>query len=117
MDFKHPSRAYGIFCEQLPSALERLRCSLGMALALVHHLVFKRCMRFEQIARGLSLFAADRALVEFVPREDRFVREWWSPRFSWYTLDGFVSAFRQEFRNVTILPSHPEPRVLLLCER
>lgn len=117
VDFKHPSPPYGTFCEQLPGAIERLRSSLGMALALVHHLVFKRCMRFEQIARGLSLFAADRVLVEFVPREDRWVREWWSPRYSWYTLDGFIAALRQEFSNVTILPSHPEPRVLLYGER
>lgn len=118
MDIARPSPASnGVFCEPGPSAAERLRSSVGMALALVHHLVFKNNMRFEQIVDGLSLFSADRALVEFVPREDRFVREWWSPRFSWYTMDGFISSLKQEFRNVTILPSHPEPRVLLLCER
>lgn len=115
MDFRYPSPAYGIFSEQLPCARQRLRCSIGLALALAHHLVFKSRLRFEQIAHGLSLFAADRVLVEFVPPEDRFIREWCTSQFSWYTLDAFVSALQQEYRSVQILPSYPEPRVLLLC--
>ena len=43
MDLTHPTLAgYAMFCGHDPSATQRLRGSLGMALALIHYLVFKK---------------------------------------------------------------------------
>lgn len=117
MDFRFPTPAYGLSYKLFPSAAERLQCDMVLALGLTHHLVFKRQLNFHQLADGLSIFSKGWLLVEFVPREDQYVREWWSEKYSWYTLDNFVGALKRHFRNVAILPSSPEPRVLLLCEK
>jgi SAM-dependent methyltransferase len=117
MDFRNPSPGYGLCNQWLAPATERLKCDMVLALALIHHLVFKQHLNFDQIINGLSIFSKRWLLVEFIPRDDRYVREWWSERFSWYTLDNFISALKKQFHNVRILPSYPEPRVLLLCEK
>jgi hypothetical protein len=97
--------------------VDRLRCDMVLALALVHHLVFEQRLNFELSIRGLSAFAKKCLLVEFIGREDRCVRERLSDRFSWYTLENFSSALRREFREVTRFPSDEEHRWVLLCER
>jgi SAM-dependent methyltransferase len=117
MDFTCPSPGYGVVNQLSSPATERLRCDLVLALALVHHLVFKKYMNFEQIASALDTFSSRWLLVEFVPREDKYVREWWSERYSWYQLDNFIGALKKHYREVSILPSDPDPRVLLLCEK
>jgi len=117
MDFRFPTPGYGLCYQSFPPATERLKCDMVLALALTHHLVFKGQLNFAQIVDGLSIFTRKWLLVEFVPREDRYVREWWSERFSWYTLDNFIGAVNERFRDVRILPCYPEPRVLLLCEK
>jgi hypothetical protein len=117
MDFTNPSPGYGICNEWLAPATERVRAEMVLALALVHHLVFKQNLKFDQIVKGLSAFSTRWLLVEFIPREDRYVKEWWSENFSWYTLDNFITALKKEFSTITLLPSDPEPRTLVLCER
>ena len=117
MDFTYPTPGSGVCYQWFLPAYERLACDMVLALGLSHRLVFKDHLDFKQIACGLSNFSKKSLLVEFVPREDQFVREWWSERFQWYTLDNFKIALQEEFRTVTVLPSHPEPRVLLLCEK
>ena len=117
MDFKNPSPEYGI-CGQLGSAAsERLQCDLVLGLALVHHLVYRQRMTFEQIAAGLSRFSKRRLLVEFVPREDKYVSQWWSEQTSWYTKENFKTALGDHFGKIRELPSTPDPRLLLLCEK
>ena len=117
MDFRFPSPGYGL-CDKggLPATV-RFQCDLVLALALVHHVVFEGHFNFELIAKGLSDFSRRWLLVEFVPKEDRFVSQWWSPRYSWYTLDNFMKELTHQFRSVRIYSSHPAPRVLLLCEK
>jgi len=117
MDFRNPSPGYGLCNKLLAPATERLKCDMVIALALVHHLVFKQHLNFDQITDGLSIFTKRRLLVEFIPHNDKYVREWWSEKFSWYVLDNFISALRKRFRDVKVLPSYPEPRVLLICEK
>jgi SAM-dependent methyltransferase len=117
MDFRNPSPGYGLCNQWLIPATERLKCDMVLALALVHHLVFKQRLNFDQIVDGLSVFSKRWLLVEFIPRDDRYVSEWWSEKFSWYTLDNFIDALKKRFHDVRILPSYPEPRVLLLCEK
>ena len=117
MDFKNPSPGYGVCNQWLAPATERLRCDMVLGLALVHHLVFKQHLNFEQIVDGLAIFSKRWLLVEFIPPDDIYVREWWSARYSWYTLANFIAALKRRFGDVQQLPSHPAPRVLLLCER
>jgi SAM-dependent methyltransferase len=117
MDLRNPSPAYGLCNQWFAPAIERLKCDMVFALALVHHLVFREHFNFEQIVDALSVFSKRWLLVEFIPSDDRYVREWWSEAFSWYTLDNFIDMLKKRFHNVRILPSYPKPRVLLLCEK
>jgi Tellurite resistance protein TehB len=117
MDLRYPSPGYGLCNEWLGPATSRLQCEMVLALGLVHHLVFHEGLEFEPIVRALGAFSQRWLLVEFVPKEDQYVREWWSERFGWYGLDAFVSALRERFGDVRTVGSFPEPRVLLLCEK
>lgn len=117
MDFRNPSPGYGLSNQWLAPATQRLRCDFLLALALLHHLVFKQHLNFEQIIEGLSVFSKRWLLVEFIPREDQYVREWWSEEYSWYTLENFIAALRRQFHSVEVYPSYPEPRVLVQCEK
>lgn len=117
MDFRNPSPGYGLCNSWLTPATQRLRCDMVLALALVHHLVFKQHLNFEQIVEGLSIFSNRYLLLEFVPREDQYVREWWTGDYSWYTQDNLMTTLRQRFHSVKVYPSYPAPRVLLLCEK
>jgi SAM-dependent methyltransferase len=97
--------------------VDRLRCDMVLALSLVHHLVFDQSLNFELITRGLSAFARQCLAVEFIGRDDRYVRERLSHRFSWYSLDNFLTALKREFRAVKQISSNDEDRWVLLCER
>lgn len=116
MDIVRATPTYGLM-EAYRSAKERLRVDMVLALALTHHLVFKRGLRFEGIAGLLAGFTKRWLLVEFVPPDDQYVREWMNERFSWYHLDGFQRALKGIFSRIEIVNSYPSPRVLLLCER
>jgi hypothetical protein len=117
MDFRNPTPGYGLCDQRLAAATQRLKCELMMVLALVHHLVFKEQLSFEQIVQAASVFAGKWLLIEFIPREDQFVREWWSERYSWYTLENFQQTLKRHYSNVRIVSTTPEPRMVLLCER
>lgn len=117
MDFTKPTPDRGLSSHWAIAATKRFQCDLVLALALVHHIVLERRLNFDQIVEGLALFSKRWVVVEFIPREDQDVGELWSPRISWYTLDNFINALRKRFSTVSIMPSHPEPRVLLLCEK
>lgn len=116
MDVCTPTPAHGIM-QCYPDAQTRLQSDLVLALALTHHLVFKRGLAFEAIAKQLAAFTKRWLIVEFVPAEDRYVSEWMSERFGWYHLDGFTKALQEQFRLVEAIDSSPPPRVLLLCEK
>jgi SAM-dependent methyltransferase len=117
MDFENPSPAEGICYQWMPAATERYRCEMVLAIALVHHLVFKAFLPFEQIAAGLSSFTEKTLLVEFIPHDDIHVSRWWNESYAWYTLENFQAALRNHFSQIEILPSAPHPRIYLLCER
>ena len=97
--------------------VDRLRCDMVLALGLVHHLVFEQRLNFDLIARGLSAFARRHLTVEFINREDPYVRERLSNRFSWYNLENFSTALGREFREVIKFPSDEEHPCVLLCDR
>lgn len=113
MDLK---RAFETHIES-PPAVTRFKCDMVLALAIVHHLVFRRNMRFDKIANICAAFSASWLLVEFIPADDFYVRQWWSEKYSWYTVENFVAELRKKFSEVKIFPSDPKPRVLLLCRK
>jgi hypothetical protein len=117
MDFRSPSPGYGLLNLAYSPALKRFDCELVLALGLVHHLVFKQSLNFEQIINTLAAFSKKWLLVEFIPPDDQFVRLWSPEKFPWYTLDDFIVALEKQFRSVKVLPSSPDPRVFLLCEK
>lgn len=114
LDFLYPTPPYSIGLGKA-SSLERLRSDTVLALAIVHHLVFKHNVYFEPIIEIISQYSREYAVIEFVPPEDRYVSEWFSPRYSWYSLENFVIALRRHFKVIEIHDSWPEPRKLILC--
>jgi SAM-dependent methyltransferase len=117
MDFTKPTPARGLGDHWAIAATERFPCDLVLALGVIHDFVLERRLNFSQIVEGLDLFSKRWVLVEFIPREDPDVAERWTDRISWYTLDNFIDALKQKFQTVSVMPSHPDPRVLLLCEK
>ena len=115
MSFQKPTPGYGLG-QWFPSAIERLRCDLVLALGLVHHLVFLHGLRFEQIVSGLADFSKQSLIVEFAPREDQHVAKWDATGKDWYTLENFKSALAHRFKTIRPLPLDP-PRIILLCQK
>jgi SAM-dependent methyltransferase len=115
MDFRNASLGFGDRCG-VP-VTQRLRCEMVMGLALVHHLVFGQGLDFDKIIDGLSTFANKWLLVEFIPPEDAYVRNWMPNARPWYTFGRFEQGLRRHYRLVRAMPSSPAPRVLLLCEK
>ena len=100
-----------------PPCADRLRCDVVLGLSLVHHLVFKNCLRFNKIVQRFVVFTKRRLIVEFIPKEDQLVSQWWSSQYAWYTLEGFIAELRKHFRSVLVHPSDPKPRVVLVCDK
>jgi Tellurite resistance protein TehB len=117
MDFTKSTPARGLGDHWAIAATQRFPCDLVLALGVLHTFVLERRLNFTQIVEGLDLFSKQWVLVEFIPREDPDVTDRWTDRIAWYTLDNFIDALKQKFQSVSIMPSHPDPRVLLLCEK
>jgi SAM-dependent methyltransferase len=117
MDFTKPTPARGLANHWAIAATERLQCEMVLALAVVDYIVLVQRLNFDQIVEGLAQFSTRWAVVEFIPREDPAISHLWTERVSWYQLDRLIIALQKRFSKVTILPSEPEPRVLLFCEK
>lgn len=117
MDFTKPTPSRGLANHWAIAATERFSCEMVLALAVVDHLVLKQRLNFDQIVEGLAQFSKRWAIVEFIPREDPAISKLWSERVAWYTLDHFMDALQKRFAEVRVMPSSPESRVLLLCEK
>lgn len=115
MDLVWPTGSHGAGLSYA-DAFARLRGDAVLALAILHHLAAAG-VRFELFAHLIDRFAARSAIVEFVPRHDAHVAAWPLAREPWYELDNLVSAMRPHFPRARILPSSPEPRVLIVFER
>lgn len=101
----------------LPPAVERLHAQLVLSLNATHRLAIKRGYSFDLIASQLARFTDRWLVVEFVPAGDPSIREWVTPGHSWYHLEGFIQSLRSHFATIEVIPSSPEPRVLLVCDR
>ena len=116
MDIRNPSPAYGWNRGVYRSAEDRLGSDCVLALALVHHLVFRQLGDFELVVDALSRFTRRNLIVEFISKEDSWVREWWNEGYSWYTLENFLTCLRKSFREAVVLPV-AGPRILIACEK
>lgn len=117
MDFLNPTPGFGWCSKQFPPAIERLRCDMVFCLAVIHHLIFNYWQNFGRIAEALNAFSKRWALVEFIPREDEYIKSRWEGRFEWYTMDNLTGALRRYFASIEVFDSHPSGRKLLLCQK
>lgn len=120
MDVLNPTPACGWRTMQFPSATQRFRSEMALALALVHHLAITQRQTFERIVPALADYAGKWLLTEFVPLDDPRSKELLATHrrdMSWYSLEGFVQALRRVFGQVETFASYPEGRVLILCTR
>jgi hypothetical protein len=117
MDFTDPTPSRGLSSHWAIAATERFQCDMVLALGLINYLESNRRLSFDHIVEGLALFSKRWLVVEFVSPEGQDVRQWRSHTFSRYTLDNFICTLKRRFHSVSILPSHPKLRVLLLCEK
>ncbi len=110
----------------ISSPVERLRCEMVIALAIVHHLALGQGHSFGDIAGMLDRLATRYLCVEFVDLNDAMItsdpgffpayneeRE----AFGWYSKENFREALLAHFDSVHELASHPATRTLLVCQR
>ena len=117
LNLRNPSPNLGWSGREFPGAEARLQCDCVLALALMHHLVFRAMADFDTVLDGLVTLTRQDLVLEFVSPEDQFVSQWWTPRYDWYRLDELVNVAQRRFASVQVVPSHPHGRYLLLCER
>jgi hypothetical protein len=114
-DFLWPMGESGLV-NSIPSVHQRLACDTTLAMALVHHLVFKHHIHFDSIAFNISKFSRKKAIVEFVPADDEHVSRWSPEQFPWYTLDEFIKSMLKYFRRYSVISSQPAPRRIVIFE-
>jgi cyclopropane fatty-acyl-phospholipid synthase-like methyltransferase len=116
MNIRNPTPAKGLEYKWWPSAVDRFQVDMVVALAVMHHLVFKNWLDFEQIISALSAFTKDALVVEFVGPEDKFVREWMAPRYDFYNESNLTAVLRRHYRDTSVYPSNLEFRKIFFCK-
>ncbi len=119
-DVLHPSPQSGWRGIEYPSAPNRFRSPMALALALVHHLAITHLQTFERIVLTLSEYCDQWLVTEFVPLDDPRSQELLLTNrrnLTWYTLENFLDALKQEFQTVETYPSFPEGRTLCFCQK
>ncbi|CAN5490694.1 hypothetical protein BH24CHL9_BH24CHL9_11970 [soil metagenome] len=116
LDVMWPTGSHGLALGHA-AAPDRLRADTTMWLALLHHLVGRQGYSFETVSKVIDAFTKRTAIIEFVPAEDAHVRHWPIAAEPWYDVDHFIAAMRPYFPYVEVLPSSPEPRLMLQFQR
>jgi SAM-dependent methyltransferase len=116
VDVMWPTGSHGLALAHA-AAPERLRADISLWLAVLHHLVGRQGYGFEVVARVIDEFTRRTAIVEFIPRDDRYVREWQIASDAAYDVSAFIDAMAPYFPTVRSLPSSPDPRVMLRFDR
>jgi SAM-dependent methyltransferase len=102
------------------SFADRMQCDVTLSLALLHHLVFYQGITFPFIAERLDALSKKAAIVQFITREDSYVKHWLKSlgtKFDWYTIDNFISEMSKYFPKHEIFESSPTGRKLILFEK
>lgn len=100
------------------AAVDRLRADLVIALAVIHHLVFRQQLTFEEIINQFWLFSNRYLLIEFVCQEDQYITDFKKVGFEWYTKENFQKSLEKKFVIIEEAESTPnETRTMYLCEK
>ena len=100
-----------------PAFIDRMKSDVVFAMAVIHHLSYKRKLSFETFAERIAQITRNVAVVEFIPREDMYVSKWDQGGMEWYTRRHFVEAFMRHFDRVEAFPSTPVPREVFVFEK
>lgn len=94
------------------------RVDLVLMLALVHHLVYKNGLNFNDIFELIDTFKANMLLIEFVNKDDTNVSKWDSrnPK-EWYNINELIKSGRQYFPKHEIFSSHDRTRPIVLFRK
>ncbi len=120
MDFTNPSPATGWENRERASLLERGPADLVMALALVHHLAITNNLPLKKLADFFARVVGRWLIVEFVPKEDSWVRSLLASRrdiFSAYTRDHFEDCLKTYFQIFACKRIEGTERILYLLEK
>ena len=115
-DLTNPSPGIGWMNEERASFVDRAKCDLAAGLALIHHLCIGNNVPLDKVAvmfRKLS----DKAIVEFVPKEDSQVKRLLSSRediFPDYDLGHCIEAFGKHYPHCEQIPIAGTCRTLLV---
>lgn len=99
-DLVNPSPAIGLNNQDRSSLISRVKVDLGMALALIHHLVIGKNVPFDRVADFFRRTCRKKLLIEFVPKSDEKVRLMLQHKKDIYTdydEEHFTSAFKKYF--------------------
>ncbi|MEX0774373.1 MAG: class I SAM-dependent methyltransferase [Phycisphaeraceae bacterium] len=116
LDLRQPSPALGWGGTRFPGASARLKSDCVLALAVMHHMVFRAMADFPTVLDGLSALTRHDLVVEFVSPQDRFVSQWWTPAYDWYTLANLREEACRRYHAVDVVPSFPDGRHLMICQ-
>ena len=115
MDVTNPSPSAGWRSMQYPAAIGRLQAEGALALTLVHTLAITHLQSFARIVEEFSDYCEKWLITEFIPAEDPRVKELLLTNrrdMSWYSLEGFLSALKSKYKEVTTFDSFPSGRTL-----
>ena len=116
MNFLQPTPLHGKSPTH-PAATDRFQCDGTLVLAMIHHLIFTHNSNFNQIARIINDFTDKFCIIEYIPRDDIFVKNWLRPEHYWYTEDNFINTMMEFFDNFKEYPSDPYPRKIFLFQK
>ncbi len=99
LDYIRPTKPFGIglFYED---SYRRLRADMSMSLGIVHHLVFKSYISYSVLENIVFSYTKRFALIEFIPKSDKYVSEWIknkSNEYKWYNKESFIKTFLKRF--------------------
>ena len=119
VDLANPSPAIGLNNTERAAFSERIHVDLGLALALVHHLVIGKNIPFEQVSMFFEKIT-DQLIVEFIPKEDEKVQLMLKQKediYHDYSEENFVKAFGKHFSVRDKKPVPGSKRVLYLMSK
>lgn len=96
------------------SAVDRLRCDLTVAMAVVHHVCYFRNSSLNEFAKQISDLSRQYAIVDWIPYGDKSIKE---PKKG-YDREHFIKAFKKYFPGEwDSVMSQPAPREMFLFRK
>jgi hypothetical protein len=118
LDLSNPSPGIGWANEERADLIGRGPVDAVMALALIHHLAIGNNVPLQLVAAYLARLSRH-LIIEFVPKDDPKVQQLLASRedvFDDYSVEGFESAFGEQFTILSQIALTGSTRVLYLME-